>query len=167
MGLRLRFCTGAQDETLRVCAGMKADPGDERTVSQVPKPQTLNRTRVPQSTTLNPYPSPLASSSKLQAPSSQGLRATRARRQRVDSFHSSFRARVLVSLGCAHSPRSFVPVSFPRDPKPGLPCWRLSDASAALLTLTHLRLLCVRCAYNRSFTSPVTLPCLADLNPKP
>ena len=67
MGLRLRFCTGAQDETLRVCAGMKADPGDELTVSQVPKPQTLNRTRVPQSTTLNPYPSPLASSSKLQA----------------------------------------------------------------------------------------------------
>ena len=35
VGLRLRFCTGAQDTVLRVCAGMKAEPGDELTVSQV------------------------------------------------------------------------------------------------------------------------------------
>lgn len=36
VGLRLRFCTGAQDTVLRVCLGMKAEPGDELTVSQVP-----------------------------------------------------------------------------------------------------------------------------------
>ena len=35
VGLRLRFCTGAHDSVLRVCAGMKAEPGDELTVSQV------------------------------------------------------------------------------------------------------------------------------------
>jgi len=35
VGLRLRFCTGAQDTVLRVCAGMKAEPGDELSVSQV------------------------------------------------------------------------------------------------------------------------------------
>ena len=35
VGLRLRFCTGTQDTMLRVCCGMKAEPGDELTVSQV------------------------------------------------------------------------------------------------------------------------------------
>eukprot|EP00281_Chroomonas_sp_CCMP1168_P001031 CAMPEP_0206256554 /NCGR_PEP_ID=MMETSP0047_2-20121206/24839_1 /ASSEMBLY_ACC=CAM_ASM_000192 /TAXON_ID=195065 /ORGANISM="Chroomonas mesostigmatica_cf, Strain CCMP1168" /LENGTH=802 /DNA_ID=CAMNT_0053683021 /DNA_START=107 /DNA_END=2515 /DNA_ORIENTATION=+ len=35
VGLKLRFCTGPTDRTVRVCVGMKAEPGDELTVGQV------------------------------------------------------------------------------------------------------------------------------------
>jgi hypothetical protein len=49
VGLRLRFCTGAQDTVLRVCAGMKAEPGDELSVSQVYEPPPF----------LPPSPTPL------------------------------------------------------------------------------------------------------------
>mmetsp|Transcript_32992 Transcript_32992/g.78679 ORF Transcript_32992/g.78679 Transcript_32992/m.78679 type:complete len:823 (+) Transcript_32992:113-2581(+) len=35
VGLKLKFCTGPQDSLVRVCVGMKAEPGDELTVGQV------------------------------------------------------------------------------------------------------------------------------------
>ena len=35
VGLKLRFCTGPTDRCVRVCVGMKAEPGDELTVGQV------------------------------------------------------------------------------------------------------------------------------------
>ena len=35
VGLKLRFCTGPEDTAVRVCVGMKAEAGDELTVSQV------------------------------------------------------------------------------------------------------------------------------------
>eukprot|EP00283_Hemiselmis_rufescens_P010123 CAMPEP_0173431904 /NCGR_PEP_ID=MMETSP1357-20121228/9893_1 /TAXON_ID=77926 /ORGANISM="Hemiselmis rufescens, Strain PCC563" /LENGTH=804 /DNA_ID=CAMNT_0014396435 /DNA_START=167 /DNA_END=2577 /DNA_ORIENTATION=+ len=35
VGPKLRFCTGPTDRTVRVCVGMKAEPGDELTVGQV------------------------------------------------------------------------------------------------------------------------------------
>jgi len=61
VGLRLRFCTGAQDTVLRVCAGMKAEPGDELTVQQQP-PATApcNRERSFSNAHLNPKPETLS-----------------------------------------------------------------------------------------------------------
>uniref|UniRef100_A0A7S0ETH0 Uncharacterized protein n=1 Tax=Hanusia phi TaxID=3032 RepID=A0A7S0ETH0_9CRYP len=35
VGLKLRFSTGPHDSTIRVCAGMKAEAGDELTISQI------------------------------------------------------------------------------------------------------------------------------------
>ncbi|KAJ1479836.1 hypothetical protein T484DRAFT_1812822 [Baffinella frigidus] len=37
VGLKLRFCTGPEDTAVRVCVGMKAEAGDELTVSQFSK----------------------------------------------------------------------------------------------------------------------------------